>query len=312
MKREYGPDDITRSGESVLTVGTFDGVHAGHRAILQYLVQRARERDGTSTVVTFDPHPREILQDRLFPLLTTVEERGDMLEAMGIKRLVVWPFTKDFSNLEAREYVRKVLVDTIGFKEIVVGYDHRFGKDRTGDAELLREMGKELDFALDVMPPQLVDQSIVSSTRIRELLMEEGDVRTAGQLLMRPYALTGKVVEGDRRGRQIGFPTANLEREHARKVVPCEGVYAVRAERLATGEQHEGMMNIGTRPTFDDADRQLEVHLFNFEEELYGEKLRVQFVQRIRDEQKFDGADALIEQLSRDRARCKRALAELS
>jgi riboflavin kinase/FMN adenylyltransferase len=314
MKRERGPDQIERDASSVVTVGTFDGVHAGHRSILHYLMERAREHEGRSTVITFDPHPREVLQDRPYPLLTTVEERGDLFEEIGLDRLVVLPFTSEFARREAPDYVRDVLVGQVGMKEIVIGYDHRFGKDREGDPDLLKALSREHDYDVDVMPPQVVDQRIVSSRRIRELLTEGGDVRTAHQLLARPYRLRGEVEEGEGRGGKIGFPTANIAPPE-RKVVPREGVYAVRAQREGDGDEaprREGMMNIGTRPTFeDDGAKHLEVHLFNFEGDLYGEQLRIEFVDRIRDEREFDGPEALKRQLSEDRSRCKKALDEL-
>ena len=311
MKREYGLDEIRRDSSSVVTVGTFDGVHVGHQAILRYLVGRAEERGGRSVVMSFDPHPREIITGEPMPLLTTTEERADAVEAMGIDRFVMVPFTRAFSLLRAEEFVEDVLIDRIGLREIVIGYDHAFGHDRRGNAELLKVMGGRLGFTVDVIPPQVVEEHVVSSTEIRRQLQEHGDVEAAADMLGRPYSLSGTVVRGDGRGRTIGFPTANIHVGHARKVVPAQGVYAVRVERIRTGAaEMPGMMNMGVRPTFGGGERTVEVHLLDFEDDVYGEDLRIEFVARMRDELRFGSREELIEQLSQDRSRCKQLLGE--
>lgn len=318
MKRQYGLDQIERDASSVVTVGTFDGVHVGHRAIIRYLVRRASEREGTSAVVSFDPHPREIVHGDEIPLLTTVEERAELIEQLGIDRFVVIPFTLEFSTLQAEDFVRDILVQRIGLREIVIGYDHAFGRNRRGDADLLGELGQIHGFAVDVIPPQVVEKHVVSSTEIRDALVGTGDVRRARELLGRNYSLTGNVVEGDGRGRQIGFPTANLTVDHPRKVIPAIGVYAVRVyvppenERPRSARTYSGMMNIGRRPTFDNGEVLLEVHLLDFDGDLYGRHLRVEFVEKMRDERKFDSVEALTEQLSRDRLRCIQLLGAVS
>lgn len=309
MKREVGLEAVQRDDRAVVTVGTFDGVHLAHRAILEYVMERARTQQGRSTVVTFDPHPRSVLQGKEVPLLTTVRERGDVLEAMGLERLVVVTFTQDFARLRPEEYVEEVLVSRVGVQEMVVGYDHHFGRGGEGDTDLLKQLGGRYGFEVDIIPPQVVDEETVSSSQIRRLLIEDGDVDAAGKRLGRPYQLEGTIVRGDGRGKQIGFPTANLVPVDARKVVPRVGVYAVQVERPSAGEQYRGMMNIGVRPTFEGTHKQLEVHLFDFDDELYGETLRVAFVERIRDEQKFDGVDELVAQLRRDRERSEEILA---
>lgn len=308
MERYFGLDGIRRAEEAVVTVGTFDGVHVGHQAILRYLVRRAAQRRAPSVLVTFDPHPREVVHGEEVPLLTTVEERGDAVEALGVDRFVVVPFTGTFAKLPPEAFVRDVLVGRIGLGEVVVGYDHGFGRGRSGDRTLLETLGAELGFAVDVMPPQSVGEDVVSSSEIRCALVEEGDVTRAAALLGRRYVLEAEVVRGDGRGRTIGFPTANLEGMHPRKVVPRQGVYAVVGRRLSTGRAYGGMMNIGRRPTFEGEDLRLEVHLFDFEETLYGERLRVEFVEWIREERRFGGVEALVEQLSADQMRCKQAL----
>ncbi len=307
MKRQFGYDEITRDGCSVLTVGTFDGVHLGHQAILRYLKERAAKVDGCSVVVSFDPHPREVVLGVHVPLLTTLDERADLLEAFGIERFVVLPFTRDLSNLAPEDYVEQVLIETIGLREIVIGYDHRFGRNRSGSRETLEAMGAERGFSVDVIPEQIVHEVTVSSSEIRRLLGEEGDVAEASEMLGRPYALTGTVVRGDQRGRTIGYPTANLRVHGDRKLVPKPGVYAVRAAH--GDEMVGGMMNVGSRPTFEtDGALSVEVHLFDFAEEIYGDTLRVEFVERIRDEVKFSGPDALATQLRDDERVSRRVL----
>ncbi|MEZ4698806.1 MAG: bifunctional riboflavin kinase/FAD synthetase [Rhodothermales bacterium] len=308
MERVVGMDALERNPLSVVTVGTFDGVHLGHRSIVRYLVQRARSQGGLSVVISFHPHPREVVKGEPMPLLTTVDERADALEDLGLDRFVVIPFTPAFAAMDASAFVEDVLLARVGLKEIVIGYDHGFGKDRAGDSALLRELGARHGFGVDVIPAQVLEADIVSSTRIRQLLVEAGDVRQAAGMLGRPYRLTGEVVHGDGRGRQIGYPTANLAIENPNKVIPRTGVYAVRAWRQGAAAPVGGMLNIGVRPTFDGDSMRIEAHLFDVDASLYGESLRIDFIERIRDEQKFRTIDALIEQLSKDEARCKAEL----
>ncbi len=313
MKRQFGLDQIVHDPTSVVTVGTFDGVHVGHQAILDYLVERAGERGGTSVVLSFDPHPREVVGGNPTRLLTTIEERADAVEPIGIDRFVIVPFTKEFSRLKAEEFVTDVLVRRIGLREIVIGYDHAFGHDRRGDAALLTEMGHDFGFTVDVIPPQVVAEHVVSSTEIRKQLEEDGDVESASEMLGRPYGLSGTVVRGEGRGRSIGFPTANVQVDHPRKLIPAVGVYAVRVVRASAdgrGRRFPAMMNIGFRPTFGQGEHAVEVHLLDFDGNLYGEVLRIEFVSRMRDEQQFVSADELAQQLSRDRSRCIQLLGE--
>jgi riboflavin kinase/FMN adenylyltransferase len=309
MKRELGWDDIERDDTSIVTVGTFDGVHRGHQVIIEYLRDRAETRDGPSTLISFDPHPRSVVHGDAIALLTTVEERAHLLEELGLDRFVVVPFSEDFAQLPPDEYVEEILVNRVGLQEITVGYDHRFGRKRAGDVDLLRELGEGFGFDVDVIPPQKVDQHVVSSRGIRELLQEEGDVVQAADLLGRPYQLQGVVAHGEGRGREIGYPTANLVVQDPRKLVPKRGVYAVNVQ-LPSGEVCGGMMNIGRRPTFDEMEVTVEVHLFDFEGDLYGQTLSVQFLRRLRDEQKFDSPDALAMQLSEDERHCRTIVEE--
>ena len=301
MTREHGAS-VRADPRSVVTTGTFDGVHLGHQAIIRYLVARAAETGGVPTVVTFDPHPREILTGQAVPLLTSLDERADALEALGVERFVVLPFSRDLSLLEPEDYVADVLLGTVGMREIVIGYDHRFGRKARGDRALLERLGARLGFTVDVIPEQIEDDVTVSSTEVRRLLADEGDAERAGHLLGRPYQIPGTVVRGDARGRTIGYPTANLRPVDARKLVPALGVYAVRAT-LADGTEAGGMMNVGRRPTFEtDGARTLEAHLFELDRDLYGQTLTVDLVARLRDEQRFDGVEELVTQLERDRA----------
>ncbi len=305
MTRETVGEHAVR--QSVVTTGTFDGVHLGHQAIVRYLVDRAREIGGVPTVVTFDPHPREVLLGRPIPLLTTLAERADVLESLGVERFVVVPFSRDLSLLEPDAYVRDLLVDGVGMREIVIGYDHRFGQKAAGDRALLEALGETLGFSVDVIPEQIDGDVTVSSTEIRRLLADQGEARRAAELLGRPYRIAGTVVRGDQRGRTIGYPTANLALD-ARKLVPRRGVYAVRAT-LADGSRQRGMMNVGTRPTVEEGGAtSVEVHLFDFDGDVYGARVEVDVVARLRDERRFDGLDALRQQLGADAGQARSAL----
>ncbi|MEO0557561.1 MAG: bifunctional riboflavin kinase/FAD synthetase [Bacteroidota bacterium] len=311
MTVETGPD-LQRDPRSVLTTGTFDGVHVGHQEILRYLVQRAHEVNGVPTVVSFDPHPREVLGSDRIPLLTTLEERARLLEALGVQRFVVLPFTRDLSLLEPEAYVEDVLIGQVGLREIIIGYDHRFGRGRAGDRSTLERLGARHGYSVDVIPAHIEAGATVSSSRIRRQLEKEGAAAEAARLLGRPYELAGTVVAGDQRGRTIGFPTANVLLEDPRKLVPRVGVYAVQAE-LATGDRYDGMMNVGVRPTFEtDGSVTVEVHLFDVDVDLYGRAMRVQVHRRLRDEVRFAGVDALVAQLHEDRRQAKSILAGLS
>jgi riboflavin kinase/FMN adenylyltransferase len=292
--------DVEDEPNTVLTVGTFDGVHAGHRVLMDTVLEKAKERDARSVIVTFDPHPREIITPGKagIQLLSTLQERRQVLEELGIDLLLVIPFDRDFSLLSAEEFIRDVIYKEVGVSEFVIGYDHHFGKDREGTIETVERLGKELGFDAYVVSRQEVGEQTVSSTAIREAIAGEGDMESAAEMLQRPYRLSGTVVHGDKRGQKIGFPTANLTPVDARKIIPKDGVYAVKAH--LEGEQWKGMMNIGSRPTFEGVEPALEVHLFNFDQTIYGKTIEVRFVKRIRDEMKFDGVDALVAQLKKD------------
>jgi riboflavin kinase/FMN adenylyltransferase len=301
-------DDIERIPNSVVTVGTFDGVHAGHRAIVDTVAEKADEREARSVLVTFDPHPRDIINpgDAGIKLLTTLQERSEILEELGIDTMVVIPFDRDFSLLSSEEFVRDIIYEKVGVDEFVIGYDHQFGRNREGTIETIERLGKELGFDAYVVSKREVGEKTVSSTAIRNAISEDGNVEEAATFLQRPYRLNGTVVHGDKRGKAIGFPTANIKPEHSRKIIPKNGVYAVKVR--INGDWYDGMMNIGTRPTFDGEMQTLEVHLFNFDDNIYGKEVQVRFYNRIRDEKKFDGKEDLVAQLQQDEHRAKELL----
>ena len=307
MKREIGWNQIEKNDQSLVTVGTFDGVHLGHQSIIKYLVGRARNQSALSVAVSFDPHPRQVVKDIPVPLLTTIDERASAFEELGLDRFIVIPFTKEFANTSAEEFVGDVLVNRIGVKEIIIGHDHGFGKGREGDKELLVTLGQEYSFAVDVIPAQVLELDVVSSTRIRTELQRSGNVKLVSKLLGRRYSLSGHVVKGDGRGAGIGFPTANIHVNHPQKVVPYKGVYAVLVH-LNDKRMCMGMLNIGFRPTFGGEEMRIEVHIFDLDESLYGQEITVEFVHRIREEKKFNSVEALVQQLSKDKVRCRAEL----
>lgn len=286
----------------VVTVGIFDGVHRGHRFILRKLRDAARKSGGESALVTLWPHPRTILNqvDDRFKLLNTMEEKRLMLEEEGLDHLVVIPFTGSFSRLTSCDFIREYLVEKIGIRHLVVGFNHRFGRDREGDFNKLAECAKEYGFGIEQVPALKETDGEISSSRIRRLL-QNGDVASANRLLGWGYQFSGEVVGGSKLGSSIGFPTANITPDEEIKLIPGDGVYAVFA-RLK-GKRHKGMLNIGSRPTVnDDAERKtIEVHLLDFEENIYNEHIQIQFVSRLREERKFRDVDALKEQLKIDR-----------
>lgn len=284
---------------TAITIGTFDGVHIGHRKILDRLINNAKELNLRSTVLTFFPHPRMVLQkDSDIKLLNTLEEKKQILEDMGLDYLIIHPFTLKFSRLTATEFVRDILVNKLKTKKIVIGYDHRFGRNRNANINDLMAFGNTLDFEVEEIPAQIIDDVSVSSTKIRKAL-EEGDIKTANEYLGYKYMLSGTIKKGRGLGKQIDFPTANLFIEEPYKLIPKNGVYVVRARWNA--KMVYGMMNIGFNPTVDGKKRSKEIHFFDFNENLYNKKIQVELLDRIRDEVKFDSVEALREQLKKDK-----------
>lgn len=302
-------DDLTRDDNTAVTVGTFDGIHLGHRTLIETLVNKAREIGGRSVLITFNPHPREVLHGghNTVGLLTTIEERADILGELGVDAMVVIPFDRDFSLLSSKTFIREIIHERIGVRRFIIGYDHHFGRNREGTIKTVENLAPELGYDVHLVEAHEVKHRTVSSTRIRKALVENGDAKLAKSFLGRPYPLRGLVVHGDKRGRGIGYPTANIRVENERKVIPKNGVYAVQVaieDRL-----YGGMMNIGVRPTVTEtAELRLEVHIFDFDEDIYGRELRVYFHGRIRDEQKFTGLEHLKSQLAQDKADCIKVL----
>lgn len=284
---------------SVVTSGTFDGVHVGHQKILANITQASREKNRKSIVLTFWPHPRFVLKkNNDFKLLTTFEEKAALLAKNGIDFLVKIPFTKEFSQLSSDQFIRDILVKKLNTQKLVIGYDHRFGKNREGSFEYLMEHSDEYGFAVEEIPRQDVEHIGVSSTKIRESLAI-GDIRTATECLGRNYCISGFVKDGDRIGRSIGFPTANIDVPETYKLIPSDGAYAVKLE--VNGQNLKGMMNIGQRPTVSGEERRIEVNIFDFDRDIYNQRITVQFVQLLRHEQKFESIDELKNQLGRDK-----------
>ena len=285
----------------MVTIGTFDGVHLGHREVISELKRHSALSGGESVVFTFDPHPRIVIapQEDSLRLLSTKSEKIRLMEGLGIDHLVIYPFTKAFSKLSYGEFVSEILVKGMNISSLVVGYDHRFGKGRQGDFNSLEMLSRSLNFKVEQLSQLEVENKVVSSTKIRQAL-EEGDISKANHFLGYRYALSGKVIEGNQLGRKIGFPTANIDTYDRHKLVPADGVYAVKIE--IGSRTFKGMLNIGMRPTVNyNADhKSIEVHIFNFDEDIYNLDLTLLFVEKIRNEQKFDGIDQLQDQLYKD------------
>lgn len=306
MQVVHDPAAFPRLSNAVVTSGTFDGVHLGHHKILQRLQEVARQSGGPSVVITYWPHPRLVLappashpDPKPLHLLNTLEERIEKLEGYGVDYLLIVPFTREFAEWTSEQYIRELLLNTVGASKLVIGYDHRFGKNREGSFEYLQQHAAEYGLEVEEIPREDVDAVGVSSTRIRRAL-EAGDVATAARYLGYDYPLTGTVGRGQQLGRTLGFPTANIQAEEALKLVPGSGVYAVMAT-AADGRRYPAMLNIGVRPTVGgELAQTVEAHLLDFEGDLYGQPLTVQFVARLRDEQKFSGLDALKAQLAQD------------
>ena len=292
------PPGIPKDRGTVVTVGTFDGVHRGHWEVLQEIRRRAEATDRRSVLVTFDPHPLRIVRpEHAPPVLTTPTEKKEILAESGLDYAVFLSFTETLSRYSPRRFVEEILVGRLGVDELVVGYDHGFGKDRSGDAETLRAIGAELGFVVDVVPPVETGGEPVSSSRIRRAVAD-GRVGEARACLGRPYSVRGVVVRGDGRGRHMGFPTANLKVGDADKLIPPAGIYAVRGV-LRTGT-HQGAFHLGPRPTFKGSPPTMEMHLLDFDGDLYGEEVRVDFVERLRDVRPFDSVAALVAQMRED------------
>ena len=306
-----GDPPLLQLQKPVVTIGTFDGVHLGHRLILEEVKRHAAAIGGESVVITFEPHPRQVLQpDQTVRILTPVADKLALIEASGIDHVSVTPFTIDFSNLSASAYIEEFLVGKYGPAAIVIGYDHHFGHDRCGDIALLRRFSDRFGYDVHEIPAHMVRDAAISSTRIRQAL-EVGEVTGAAQMLGREYSLRGTVVSGEQLGRTLGYPTANILPAGKEQLVPAQGVYAARI-RLGD-EWHGAMLSIGTRPTVNnDGVLSIEAYIFDFSRDIYGQELELQFVRRMRDELKFDSLDALKAALRQDEVEAREILGSVS
>lgn len=307
MKIYEGLEGFEPVSNAVVTSGTFDGVHLGHQKILKRIREIARSIQGETVLITFWPHPRLVLHphNHQLRLLSTFEEKANLLRQLGIDHLVTIPFTQEFSQMSSKEFIQQILIDRIHTRKLVIGYDHRFGKNREGSFEYLQQHSQEFGFELEEISREDVEEIGVSSTKIRKAL-ESGDIRTANLYLGRPYELNGLVVKGQQIGRSIGFPTANIHVPNDYKLIPKDGVYAVEAK--VEDQLYKAMLNIGNRPTVDGTKKTVETHLFDFQGDLYNKLITVYFRDFIREEQKFDGLEALKKQLIEDQKTAKSVL----
>ena len=302
--------EIERDEKTVITLGTFDGLHLGHQRIVDLLLKKSKESGRRNFLITFDPHPRKIIPGRNdVKLLSTLEEKESILEKLGLENLFIVKFTSEFSKQTPEQFVEKYLIDGIGLKEIVIGYDHHFGKGRDGNFKLLQKMGEKFNFTVDVVPEFMIEGETISSTKIRNALLN-GDVVKANKMLGRLYSFKGKIVKGDDRGKELGFPTANLSIKNEDKLIPAEGIYA--SECIIDGEKYYGLLSLGSRPTFyTDGEIIPEFYIFDFNKNIYGKSLEVCLVEKIRDEEKFNSVDELIAQMKNDEKKGKEILKKL-
>ncbi len=309
MKIYYSIDDFSRLDSAVVTSGTFDGVHIGHQKILTRLKEISEKSNGETVVITLWPHPRLILkpEDDTLKLLNTFEEKAEFLRQQGIQHLLRVPFTKEFSQITSSEFISNILVNTIGTKKLVIGYDHRFGKNREGSFEELKINGPTYGFTVEEIPRQDIDHVAVSSSKIR-LALEAGDVETADHFLGRPYSISGEVIKGDKLGRVLGFPTANIDVDSHHKLIPAEGIYAVTI--VHEGKNYGGMLYIGTRPTVGGTRQSIEVNIFHFDQQIYGQNLKVNFIRMLRPDARFDNLEDLKRQLYEDQRATLQVLEE--
>lgn len=300
MQIFYSIKDLKKNKNTVLTLGTFDGIHPGHLKIIDRLVSCSKEKGCRNVVITFYPHPRTILgNDNSVKMLTTQDEKIELLEKLGVENLLIINFTKEFASLSAEDFIYDYLINGIGLTEIVLGHDHHFGKGRRGNAELLQKIADKEGFIVTKAEAFMIDGEAVSSTKIRNAIAE-GDIIRANKLLGRNYEFSGIVVGGDKRGRELGFPTANIKLSSQEKLLPASGVYAVKV--MVENERHTGLLSIGKRPTFyNQGELVSEVYIFDFNREIYGAKVTTELVERLRGEVKFNSAEELINQMNTDK-----------
>ncbi|MFM2138331.1 MAG: hypothetical protein RJA57_638 [Bacteroidota bacterium] len=309
MKVHYDLDQLPAFRNAVITIGTFDGVHLGHRQVLNRLKDEAQRIQGETVIITFDPHPRRVVSSAILGirLINTLDEKVRLLSDLGIDHLVVVPFTDVFANQPAEQYLSAFLIDRFHPHTIIIGYDHRFGRDRRGDYRLLEKYANQYSYQLREIPKHVREDIAISSTNIREAILH-CDVSTASRLLGYNYFFSGEVVHGNKLGRKLGYPTANLQVLDPEKLVPADGIYAVLVELDDAPGMLKGMMSIGFRPTVDGKKRVIEVNIFDFDREIYGQTLTVHLKKYLREEKKFDGLEALVRQMDQDKAHSLQAL----
>jgi riboflavin kinase / FMN adenylyltransferase len=310
MKIYEGVEHFSKVKNPVVSSGTFDGVHLGHQKILRRIRELADEINGETVLISFWPHPRMVLypNEHNLRLLTTFEEKTKLLRNLGIDHLLTIPFTREFSELSSEQFIKNILIDKIQTRKLVIGYDHRFGKNREGSFEFLKSNIGLYNFDLEEISREDVDNVGISSTKIRKAL-EEGKVKVANEFLGRDYELNGIIIKGQQLGRSIGFPTANVHIPHDYKLIPCDGAYAVKVE--VEGQTHGGMLNIGNRPTVNGSSQTIEVHLFDFDGDLYDKRICVKLKDYLRPEIKFSGLESLQSQLAKDKQEAKRILTSI-
>lgn len=303
MKTIHGIENFPASEGSIVTIGTFDGVHLGHQQILKQLIDTSQQSKLKSVLLTFFPHPRMVLQpDIPMRLIQTIEEREKALRKTGLDYLVIHPFSEKFSRLSADDYVKQILVDKLNVRKVVVGYDHRFGRNRTASLEDMYNYADIYDFEVIEIDAKKIKSTAVSSTKIRKAI-DEGDIALANSYLGDPFTLEGVVVHGDKRGRELSYPTANIELQNKHKIIPKQGVYLIQSD--LDNQVVYGMMNIGTKPTFDTTNPSIEVHFFDWNGDLYDQTLQVKLLKWVREEQKFDSVEELQAQIHADERYCR-------
>ncbi|MFC4738626.1 bifunctional riboflavin kinase/FAD synthetase [Flavobacterium ponti] len=308
MKTFHSIFDYTKSKKSILTLGTFDGVHIGHQKILRKLVNEARKEDYESILLTFFPHPRMVLkQDSKIQLLNTIREKTKLIEENGVDNLIIHPFDTTFSELSAEDFVKKILIDQLNLGKIIIGYDHKFGKNRSADINDLIALGKKYDFEVEQISAKEIDDISISSTKIRNALLD-GNIELANIYLGNNYSLCGGIIEGKKIGRTMNYPTANLKVDEDYKLIPKNGVYIVSS--FIHNKTIFGMMNIGKNPTVNGVSESIEIHFFDFDKEIYNEEICVNLISRIRDEKKFESLEQLKKQLNLDEIYSKNYLSK--
>lgn len=299
MKTFHSIFEFNSTKKSVITIGTFDGVHMGHKKILDKVISEAKHRNEESLVLTFYPHPRFILNENAnVKLLNTIDEKADLLNKTGLSSLIIHPFDKEFADLSAEEFIKKILINQLNISKIIIGYDHRFGKNRSADINDLIQFGAKYNFDVEQISAQELNDIAVSSTKIRTALIN-GEITLANNYLGYSYSFSGKVIKGNQLGRTIGFPTANIQINEFFKLIPKNGVYIVKC--LVNKQSINGIMNIGNRPTLNGTSQSIEVHLLNFDQSIYDSEITVELLEFIRNEQKFESLEALKHQIEKDK-----------